>query len=351
MATSRKHKTISKLYKSILFLGGVFAFIFLILLFILFSPNIKLESGEKSYLLIPDNSTFENVIDSLNKTANINSTFTFKQTARLLNYGKKIHPGRYELKNAMNNFTLIRKLRSGSQSPVKLSFNNIRTKEQLAKRLSVELMADSTSIVNLLNDSIFLLQYNFNKNNSVSVFIPNTYEIFWDSDAGDIFMRMLKEYNKFWTDERKTKAALIPLTQTEVSTLASIVEEESNSKKERPIIAGLYINRLKIDMPLQADPTLKFAYGDFNLRRVAGALLKTNSPYNTYINKGLPPGPIRITSPEAIDAVLNYENHDYIFMCAKETLNGEHNFASSWSEHQKNARKYQNALNERKIYK
>lgn len=330
-----------------LIISGLAIFIYFIYVF--FVPNIKSEEGQNSYLYIYDNSSFHVVKDSLEQHLVVPSTFNL--AARLMKYGKKIRPGRYELKNGMNNFTLIRKLRNGSQSPVRLTFNNIRTKEQLARRLSKQLMADSASIVQLLSDSIFLSQYGFNTYNSVSIFIPDTYEIFWDSDASEIFERMLKEYKKFWTTERKTKAAQIPLTLTEVSTLASIVEEESNLSKERPVIAGLYINRLRKNMPLQADPTLKFAYGDFSLRRVGGELLRTNSPYNTYKNTGLPPGPIRITTANAIDAVLNYKNHDYIFMCAKETLNGEHNFAVSWAEHQQNARRYQQALNARNIFK
>ncbi len=342
-------KSKSLLYKLLtftIFTGLAFSFF---AAYVLFVPNIKLVGKEKNYLYIRDNNAYSDVRVSLK--SHLKSGFTFHLTAKLLNYDKKIRTGRYELTGSMNNFTLVRKLRSGSQTPVRLTFNNIRTKEQLAKRLSVQLMADSVSIVNLLNDSLFLSQYGFNKFNSVAVFIPNTYEIFWDSDANEIFDRMLKEYNKFWNTERKTKAALIPLTLTEVSTLASIIEEESNLNNERPIIAGLYINRLKINMPLQADPTVKFAFGDFTLRRVIGEPLQVKSPYNTYKNKGLPPGPIRITTPTAIDAVLNFKNHDYIFMCAKETLNGEHNFAVTWNEHERNAKKYQQALNERKIFK
>ena len=211
-------------------------------------------------------------------------------------------------------------------------------------------MADSASILQHLNDSAFLTKYELNPNTSVALFIPDTYEVFWDMAADELFERMKKEYDRFWNDERKEKAALIPMTEVEVSTLASIVEEETNSKSERPIVAGLYINRLKTDMPLQADPTVKFAYGDFSLRRITGTHLRTQSPYNTYKNKGLPPGPIRLATASGIDAVLNHEKHNYIFMCAKETLNGEHNFAATYAEHQVNARKYQKALDERKIF-
>ncbi len=329
------------------FLTGLFLIIYFVFLF--FAPNIKSVDEQRTYLYIYDNSTLIVVKDSLKQHLIFPSTFS--QAATFMNYGKKIRPGRYELTKGMNNFTLIRKLRNGSQSPVRLTFNNIRTKEQLAKRLSSQLMADSASIMHLLSDTNFLAQHGFNSYNSVCVFIPDTYEIFWNSDASEIFDRMLNEYKKFWTNERKTKAALIPLSPTEVSTLASIVEEETNLVIEKPVIAGLYINRLKKNMPLQADPTVKFAFGDFALRRIRGEQLRTNSPYNTYKNTGLPPGPIRISSAKTIDAVLNFTNHDYIFMCAKETLNGEHNFAVTWNEHQQNARKYQQALNARNIFK
>jgi len=245
---------------------------------------------------------------------------------------------------------LIRILRSGRQTPVKLTFNNIRTKQQLAARLSTELMADSTSILKLLNDTAFLASYNLNPNTSISLFIPNTYEVFWNLNAKELFERMNKEYAKFWTDERKAKAAAIPLTPTEVTTLASIVEEETNNKHDRPMVAGLYINRMKAGMPLQADPTVKFALGDFGLKRILFGHLRTESPYNTYKHLGLPPGPIRVATENGIDAVLNYTHHKYIYMCASETLNGEHKFAATWEEHQVNAKKYRKGLDDRKIH-
>ena len=318
--------------------------------YILFIPNISPKGDDKAYLCIPDGSTFGDVINILERDAKVSNTMAFKQVAGILRYGDKIRSGRYELKSGMNNFQLVRILRSGRQTPVKLSFNNIRTKEQLAGRLGDQLMADSASIIKLLNDSAFLSTYNLNPNTSISLFIPNTYEVFWNITAEEVFVRMNKEYTKFWTDERKAKAATIPLTPTEVSSLASIVEEETNNKADRPMVAGLYINRLRIKMPLQADPTVKFALGDFSIKRILFGHLRTNSPYNTYKNIGLPPGPIRVATPNGIDAVLNYSKHNYIFMCASETLNGEHKFAVTWEEHQINAAKYQQALNDRKIF-
>ena len=329
---------------------GVVA-VFLYFAYILFAPNIFPKTGEKAFLCIPDSSTFNDVTRLLEKDANVLTLFSFKQVAGILHYGEKIRSGRYELKRGMNNFQLVRILRSGRQTPVRLTFNNMRTKQQLAARLGSELMADSTSILKLLNDTAFLATYHLNPATSISLFIPNTYEVFWNVNANQLFDRMNREYTKFWTDDRKAKAAAIPLTPSEVSTLASIVEEETNNKTDRPKVAGLYINRLKKGMPLQADPTLKFAVGDFSLKRIGIKQILFISPYNTYRNHGLPPGPIRVATESGIDAVLNYAHHNYIYMCASETLNGEHKFASNWADHQANAKKYQQKLNELKIFK
>ena len=351
MAIKKKQKkqasTLKKLFKFVGY-AGLITLIYFITIF--FAPNIFPTSNKKAFLCIPDSSTFIDVTRLLDKDAHVLSITTFKQVAGLLQYGEKIRAGRYALKSGMNNFQLIRILRSGRQTPVRLTFNNIRTKEQLAARLSSQLMADSTDILKLMNDSEFLTKYHVNPSTSISLFIPNTYEIFWNINAKDLFKRMDREYSNFWTEERKTKAASIPLSPTEVSTLASIVEEETNNKHDRPMVAGLYINRLKAGMPLQADPTVKFALGDFSIKRILFGHLRTNSPYNTYKNRGLPPGPIRVATPEGIDAVLNYNHHKFIYMCASETLNGEHKFAKTWAEHQVNAKKYRKELDERMIH-
>lgn len=349
MTTKKTHKKhTNKLVKRI---GYLLIGLFLYFVYILFAPNIFPKMEEKAFLFIPDSSTFNDVTRLLEKDARVVTLFSFKQTARIFHYGEKIRSGRYELKRGMNNFQLIRILRSGRQTPLRLTFNNIRTKEQLAARLGSELMADSSSILKLLNDTAFLEKYNLNPATSISLFIPNTYDVFWNLNAKQIFERMNKEYIRFWTEDRKAKAAAIPLTPTEVSTLASIVEEETNNRKDRPMVAGLYINRLKAGMPLQADPTIKFALNNFAIKRILFGNLRINSPYNTYKKRGLPPGPIRVSTPEGIDAVLNYTHHNYMYMCAAETLNGEHKFATTWAEHQVNARKYQQTLNEMKIFK
>lgn len=320
------------------------------LLYIVVAPNIRLNDDQESaYLYIYDNYTFEEVVEQLKESELMQNTGTFTVLAKVLNYDKRVRPGKYLLTEGMSNLMLLRNLRNGKQEPVKLIINNIRTKEQLAAFLSESLMPDSASIIRLLNNDSLLAEYGLNQHTAVCLFIPNTYELYWDTDTMELAARMYKEYMRFWTEERRAKAASIPLSETEVMTLASIVEEETNKRHEYPVIAGLYLNRLRIGMPLQADPTVRFAINDFTLRRILFGHLKFESPYNTYRNKGLPPGPIRLPSITCIDAVLNYEEHDFLFMVAKETLNGEHTFARNGAEHMRNARKYQQALNNRGI--
>lgn len=321
---------------------------FLISIYTLYAPNLK-SVEEDTYLYIPDEYNFEQVLDQLKEKAEIANTYTLKFVAQQLKYNTNIRPGRYSITEGMSNLELIRKLRGGTQDPLKLRFNSLRTKEQLAGRLGSLLMADSMSIITLLNDEDYLKQYDLQPNTSVSLFIPNTYEVFWDMDANEIFEKMKREYDVFWNESRKAKAAAIPMSQIEVITLASIIQDETNKNFEYPIIAGLYINRLKKKMPLQACPTVKFALGDFTLQRILHRHLQVDSPYNTYMYPGLPPGPILMPSTVCIDAVLNYEKHNYLFMTAKETLNGEHHFAATLTEHNKNARRYQQALNKRGI--
>ncbi len=342
MTMSKNKKSLSgKIFLAIGVISGLF---FILAIYAILLPNTSIQD-EDTYLYISDNDQFEDVLAQIKDRSLLISDFTFKLLAKQIKYNQKIRPGRYKITPGMSNFVLLRKLRGGKQDPVKLVINNIRTKEQLAGKLSSMIMADSLSLINALNDSVFLKQYDLNSYNAVIFFIPNTYEVFWDTDTKELFDRMKKEFNAFWDEERLAKAAAIPMTQTEVMTLASIVEEETNRKKEHPIIAGLYINRLKINMPLQACPTIRFALNDYSINRVLIKHLKVKSPFNTYKNKGLPPGPIRLPSPATIDAVLNYEKHDYLFMTAKETLNGEHNFAVTYAEHSINAKKYQQELN------
>ena len=346
MAKTDQRKNI--LLKLIIVFTGLLILGFLTAMYILYAPNLK-SVKEDTYLYIPDYYSFDQVVEQLKEKAKIANTYTLVFVSKRLKYHTHIRPGRYSITQGMSNFALIRKLRGGAQDPLMLRFNSLRTKEQLAGRLGSLLMADSMSIITLLNDEDYLKKYDLQPNTSMALFIPNTYEVFWNMDANDIFEKMKREYDVFWNESRKAKAAAIPMSQLEVITLASIIQDETNKNFEYPIIAGLYINRLKKKMPLQACPTVKFALGDFALQRILHRHLQVNSPYNTYKYTGLPPGPIRMPSTVCIDAVLNYEKHNYLFMTAKETLDGEHHFAATLAEHNKNARRYQQALNKRGI--
>lgn len=340
--------------KRIIVLLGVLSFIFAVgigfVYFLFFKPNVLTGDEKFTYLYVYDSDTKKDVFDQLKQQSTVKHPSSLLQVASLLKY-EKIRSGRYKVENKMNNLEIIRMLRSGNQTALQLKINNIRTKENLAAKLSQQLMADSLEFISLLSDSAYQATFGLNPETALTLFLPNSYEVYWNIQPEKLFDRMAKEYQKFWNEERRKKAAAIPLSETEVGILASIVDAESNASNEKPIIAGLYINRLEKGIPLQADPTVIFAANDFTIRRVLNAHTKIDSPYNTYKYKGLPPGPIRIASIDGIDAVLNYSKHNYIFMCAKETLNGEHNFAVTWQEHLQNARKYQNALNERGIRK
>jgi UPF0755 protein len=246
----------------------------------------------------------------------------------------------------MGNRNAILMLRSGRQTPVKLTFNNIRLKEELAGRLTRNLEADSAKFNQLISDLEVTRQYGFDTTTIMCMFLPNTYEMYWNTSAEKLLERLYKEYNTYWTEERIQKAKSLNFTPVQVSILASIVQAEQAQKSdERPKVAGLYINRLKIGMPLQADPTLVFGLKNFGLKRILKVHIDVDSPYNTYKNTGLPPGPINLPSISSLNAVLNYEKHDYLYMCAKEDFSGYHNFASNFEDHLKNARLYQKALN------
>jgi UPF0755 protein len=261
-------------------------------------------------------------------------------------------PGKYRLKERMNNNELVNLLRSGRQEPVKLTFNTIRTSKDLAGKVGKQLEADSVEILRMLTDEALAAKYGFNEKTFMTLFIPNTYEVYWNTSAEEFLRRMAREYKTFWTEKRKTRAKALNLSQSEVSILASIVQaEQSEHRDERPRVAGLYINRIKKRMKLQSDPTIIYAIGDFSIKRVLNKHMKMDSPYNTYMYAGLPPGPINLPEISSIDAVLNYEKHDYIYMCAKADFSGYHNFARTFFQHNVNAKAYRNELNRRKIMK
>ena len=315
----------------------------------LMTPNVKTTDGKEVELFIPTGSDYNKVKALLAEKKCIVDEKTFDWVAQHKEYPQNIHPGRYVLKNGMNNNQLVNMLRGGLQTPVKVTFNNIRDVDMLAGKVSTQIEADSTSLSNLLHNQEYINQLGFNDQTIPALFLPDTYEVYWNTDAQSFVSRMFQEYNKFWTEARKQQAKAKDMTPVQVSTLASIVNKETNMSDEMPRIAGVYINRLKNNWLLQADPTLVFASGNFELKRVLNEHKEIESPYNTYKHIGLPPGPICIPSIAAIKAVLNAEDHNYFFFCAKEDFSGYHNFAKTLSEHNRNATKYQQALNQRGI--
>ncbi|MGV8962922.1 MAG: endolytic transglycosylase MltG [Candidatus Saccharimonadaceae bacterium] len=332
----------------------IFSFIVIIIIAVGFYVREKvfkpIELTETAFIYIEPSTTFDDVEKQLKEKANLPSVKIFRIIAERMKYPEEIKTGRYAIKNGMTMPNVLRMLRSGNQSAVKLTFNNMRTKENLAGRISTQLMMDSTSLLSALNEQQQVEQFGFDTNTVVAMFIPNTYEVYWDVSIEKFLNRMQKEYTTFWNESRKAKAKQIGLTPIQVSTLASIVEEEATYADEYRIVAGLYLNRLKRGQRLEADPTVKFALNDFALRRILYKHLEVKSPYNTYRNEGLPPGPIRIPSIKGIDASLSPQDHNYLFMCAKDDLSGRHNFATTHAEHMRNAARYQRALNEKKIY-
>lgn len=302
------------------------------------------------YIYIDSNKDYDKLLKDIEQIAKVENISDFDNTASWLKYKSNLKVGRYAIKPGMNVLDAVRLLRSGAQSPVKITFNNIRTKKDLAKRISEQLMMDEISLFAALDNTQICENYGFTTQTIVTMFIPNTYELYWDINIENFLNRMNKEYKKFWNNDRLSKAEAVGLSPVEVSILASIVEEECMFTDEYPIVAGLYLNRLNRKQLLQADPTVKFAVGDFTLRRILNKHLEIESPYNTYKYEGLPPGPIRIPSIKGIDSVLNYTKHEYIFMCAKEDFSGRHNFAKTAYEHGINAAKYRAELNRRRIF-
>ncbi|WP_026464016.1 endolytic transglycosylase MltG [Adhaeribacter aquaticus] len=318
---------------------------------IVYTGNVDTK-GSRAYIRIPKGATFEQVMDSINKENVIVDKLSFRFLAKLMDYPKLIKPGHYELKNGATNYQLISDLRAGRQSPVKLTFTNVRLKKDLTKKLSQDISASQTELDSLLSSEKYVKSLGFDTTTIMTMFIPNTYEMYWNTSAEELMKRMKKEYDAFWTQEREAKAQKLGLSKADVSTLASIVQaEQEQHADERRRIAGVYLNRLRIGMPLQADPTVKYAVGDFGIRRVLNVHLQKDSPYNTYKYKGLPPGPINLPSINAIDAVLNPEKNNYIYFCAKEDFSGYHAFAATEAEHLQNARRYQAALTQRNIMK
>lgn len=320
-----------------------------ILLYCFFFTEFSKQSNTE-YIYIDADDTTDSVVVKLEKVGKSHAVNAFSNMARHFGYdGDKIRTGRYAVEPGESTFSLFRKMKNGMQSPVKLTMPESRTTDRLAAVLAHKLMLDSAEVAEQLANQEFCNKYGCDTSTVMALFIPDTYEVYWNISLDKLMKKMEKANNNFWNEERTTKANAMGLTKDEVATLASIVDEETANNSEKPMIAGMYLNRLKKGMPLQADPTIKFALKDFALRRIYHKLLTVDSPYNTYKNQGLPPGPIKIASVAGIDAVLNYVHHDYLYMCAKEDFSGTHNFAVTYAEHLQNAAKYTKALNNRGI--
>ena len=313
----------------------------------IFNPNVNIE---KTYLYIKTGSDYKEVLISLKNQKILKNINDFNWWAKFKGYPESIKSGKYFFHKGMNNYQIVNMLRTGRQTPVNLVINNIRTIEQLAGKISNQIELDSVSLIEYFKNEQKLSVYGLNTEEVKLIFIPNTYQIWWNIGIEKLMQRMNNEYHKFWNSNRTEKAEKIGLNLKEISILASIVEEESLKNDEKPTIASVYLNRLKKGMLLQADPTVKFALNDFTIKRVLKKHTEVESPYNTYKYNGLPPGPICIPSISSIDAVLENKQTDYLFFCAKEDHSGYHNFAKNENEHFNNARKYHKTLNQLKIY-
>ena len=302
---------------------------------------------ETTYIYIDRNDNIDSVYHKIIEAGNPKQMHGFESLVKYKGYTPKT--GCYVIKPTDNMRYLHRRLSMGYQTPVKLTIGSVRTLDRMARNIARQLMIDSTEVAKLIADTAYIHRIGYTKETLPALFIPNTYEVYWNLSAEDFMQRMLKENKAFWNEKRTKQAETIGLTPIEVATLASIVEEETANQAEKPVVAGLYINRLHKGMLLQADPTVKFSMGNFELRRILYRHLEVDSPYNTYKYAGLPPGPIRVPSYQGLESVLNYTKHNYLYMCAKEDFSGTHNFAVTSAQHAANARKYQQALNRRGI--
>ena len=317
---------------------------------ILFTPNLQVDQPDR-YLYIKTGSTFRDVQRTLLDDKYVNNLMAFSLLAKIMDYDELVKPGRYLIKKNSTNLRVIKELRAGEQTPVQITFSNARMMNDMAESVCNNIELTPVELEKHLYDSTVYKKYGFDQETFRCMFIPNTYEVYWNISAPNLVDRFHREYEKFWSGDRRQKADEIGFTPVQVEILASIVEAETKHYDESPKIAGLYINRLKRGMLLQADPTVVYAMGDFTVQRVLNKDKEISSPYNTYKYVGLPPGPINFPSIKAIDAVLNYTKSDDLYMCAKEDFSGYHNFTSSLSQHMRNARKYQRALNKAKLYR
>ena len=342
---SRKNKKNNWLKYTLLVAGAIG----LVATWFFFASNTgSFTNGE--YLYIHTGSDYDKVKQALKDGGFIRDMTSFDLLAKKADYPHRIHPGKYHIQHGMSNFSIVRLLRSGKQAPVKIVIRKLRLKQDFINLIGHNLEADSAVLKRMMQDPVYLAQFGLDTNTVMCGLMPDTYEFYWNTAADKAFRKIEKTYAHFWTDERKEQAEDHHLTPQEAIILASIVEEESNKNDEKPTIASVYLNRIAAGTKLQADPTAKFAYGDFSLQRITGAQINLASPYNTYYVKGLPIGPICTPSAISIDAVLNAPKTKYLYFCAKEDFSGYSRFAASYADHLKNAALYQQALNERNIH-
>ena len=309
----------------------------------LFGSNTNFEESKKSFY-IRTGSSFDDVIRDLDTQHLIKNPRTFEWVAKQLGYDEKVKAGKYVIEKGSSIFAIVRMLRSGRQTPVNLVINKLRTKEDFARKIASSFECDSAEMMSLLNNQDSLYKFKLDTNTVMTAIIPNTYSFFWNTTAARIFKRLFEEHEVFWNEERKKRAAGLNLTPAQVYILASIVEEETNMEADKGKIASVYLNRMETGMRLAADPTVKFAMKNFSLTRIYHKHLAFPSPYNTYQNPGLPPGPICTPSTKTIDAVLNAPSTSYLYFVAKPDLRGYSNFSITYEEHLRNAKAYQQAL-------
>ena len=323
----------------------------LLVAFLIFAyPIVIVSAPETATIRIPAKATSENVRDSLTKyMGNDYADKVMKLVAlRRTDFGKR--HGAYTIEKGTNAMMAMRQLTSGAQTPVRLTVNGFRSFSLLVNKIADRLDMQPDSLTELLHDPKILAKYGLNDANALALFVDDTYEVYWSATPQQVINKIGANYNDLWNEERRKKAAQLGLRPEQVMVIASIVDEETNRLAEKGTIGRLYINRLHKNMKLQADPTVRYALGDFTIRRVTGQHLKVQSPYNTYLHPGLPPGPIRTTGKRTVDAILDSKPNNYLYMCAKEDFSGSHNFADNYAEHARNALRYQNALDQRNIH-
>ncbi len=317
--------------------------------------NVRSCDNERHLIYVYPETTENQLVAQIEQAYDFTLPFMFRLWSRYMHLTSEEQPfirtGCYQMEATMSDHEVVSMFRSGRQVPVKLTIRSVRTQGQLAKSVSQQLMLDSASVASRLSDSTYMSRFGLTVPQAVCLFIPETYEVWWNMSPDELFGRMEREYRAFWNERRLSQCAQMQMEPWEVVTLASIVAEETSRDEDKPIVAGLYINRLRKGMLLQADPTVRFAVGDFRMQRILNKHLQYESPYNTYLHAGLPPGPIRIPSPKTVDYSLNYTPSDYLYMCASPALDGTHCFARTYSEHIRNARAYQRELNRRGIKK